>query len=428
MDKGALTDVLEVVLTRVHAVSIATRDVSIATPEGHHVLTEIREGMINQDLAEEIVLPVLEMQPEFKDKAPMINSGAGLSGFQSQFVASMLVREARGRKSAKAAVAWLEKVLGTDSAAGLAIQTLWGIAPTQRISISEGVDLLPLESLPPSRQKDQCTDDHWSPTARRLPLPPFAWKPPTAALVAKTEVRPFLIDAPTEKNSKDNNVREAYPPLEDIRLCLALEGPSIIIAGVSWFQYVDPDLEAAILFEGSTSYTNREVLPLHIPEDSLVVATDVQAIVRAYMALKPVVRNRLRIALEHLHQALIRSDPFASTLEIAIALEALLIDSSGEHTFKLAYRAALLVSEDVEERIATRAIITAAYDMRSKLMHGGPRSGTVKVIKGQKKEPVEEVASRASKITALVIKRIIMEGGPPEWNQFELSDGKTWKH
>ena len=110
MDKGALTDVLEVVLTRVHAVSIATRDVSIATPEGHHVLTEIREGMINQDLAEEIVLPVLEMQPEFKDKAPMINSGAGLSGFQSQFVASMLVREARGRKSAKAAVAWLEKV------------------------------------------------------------------------------------------------------------------------------------------------------------------------------------------------------------------------------------------------------------------------------------------------------------------------------
>ena len=103
MDKGALTDVLEVVLTRVHAVSIAT-------PEGHHVLTEIREGMINQDLAEEIVLPVLEMQPEFKDKAPMINSGAGLSGFQSQFVASMLVREARGRKSAKAAVAWLEKV------------------------------------------------------------------------------------------------------------------------------------------------------------------------------------------------------------------------------------------------------------------------------------------------------------------------------
>ena len=427
MDKGALTDVLEVVLTRVHAVSSATHDVSIATPEGHHVLTEIREGMINQDLAEEIVLPVLEMQPEFKDKAPMINSGTGLSGFQSQFVASMLVREARGRKSAKAAVAWLEKVLGTDSAAGLAIQTLWGIAPTQRISISEGVDLLPLESLPPSRQKDRCTDDHWPPTARRLPLPPFAWKPPTAALVAKTEVRPFLIDASTEKNSKDNNVREAYPPLEDIRLCLALEGPSIIITGLSWFQYVDPDLEAAILGEGSTSYINREVLPLYISADSPVVAIDVQAIVREYMALKPAIRNRLRIALEHLQQALIRSDPFARTLEIAIALEALLIDSSGEHTFKLAYRAALLVSDDVDERIATRAVITAAYVMRSSLMHGGRRSGTVKVI-GQEKEPVKEVASKAAKITALVIKRIIMEGGLPEWNQFELSDGKTWKH
>ena len=426
MDKGALTDVLEVVLTRVHAVSSATRDVSIVTPEGHHVLTEMREGMINQELAE-IVLPVLKMQPEFKDKAPMINTDAGSFGFQSRFVAPMLVREARRRKSAKAAVAWLAKVLGTDSAAGLVIQTLWGIAPTQRISISEGVDLLPLESLPPSCQKEQLTNVHWIPAAHRLPLPPFAWKPPTAALVEKTEVRPFLIDASTEKNSTANSIREVHPPLEDIRLCLALEGPSIIIAGLSWFQYVDPDLEAAILGGGSVSYTNREVLPLHIPADSPVVATYVQAIVRAYMELKPAIRNRLRIALEHLHQALIRRDPFARTLEISIALEALLIDSRGEHTFKLAYRAALLVSDDVEERIATRAYITAAYDMRGRLMHGGERSETVKVIKGQEKEPVEEVASRAAKITALVIKRIIMEGGFPEWNRFELSDGRIWK-
>ena len=33
----------------------------------------------------------------------------------------------------------------------------------------------------------------------------------------------------------------------------------------------------------------------------------------------------------------------------------------------------------------------------------------------------------AATITARVIKRIIMKGGPPEWNRFELSDGKTWK-
>ena len=425
MDKGALTDVLEVVLTRVHAVSSATRDVSIATLEGHHVLTAIREEMINQELAE-IVLPVLEVQPEFKDKAPMIKTMNGSVGFQSLFVAPMLVREARRRKSAKAAVAWLAKVLGTNSAAGLAIQTLWGISPTQRIPLLGDVDLLPFESLPPSRQKEQLTNVDWAHNNMRLPTPFFSRMPLTAVLVAKTEVRPFLIDKTIEENSTNNGICQVPPPLDDIRLCLALEGPSPIIAGLSWFQYADPDLEAAILVVGG-SHSGQEVFPFGLLADSPAPTTDVQAIVRAYMALEPAIKNRVRIALERLHKALIRSNPADRALELSIALEALLITSAGEHTFKLSYRAALLVSEDVEERIATRAIIGATYGMRSDLMHGGRHSETVKVIKGQEKEPAEEVASKAAKITALVIKRIIMKGGPPEWDQFELSNGRTWE-
>ena len=425
MDKGALTDVLEAVLTRVRDVSIATPDVSIETPEGRLLLTETRETKINQELAE-IVLPVLKIQPEFKDKAPMINTGAGSFGFQSPFVAPMLVREARHRKSAEAAVAWLAKVLGTDSAAGLAIQTLWGMSPTQRIPLSEDVDLLPFESLPPSRQKERLTNVDWPHNNMRLPTPFFSRMPLTAALVAKTEVRPFLIDGTIEENSTNNGICQVRPPLDDIRLCLALQGPSPIIAGLSWFQYVDPDLEAAILVVGGR-HSGQEVLPFGFLAGSPAPTTDMQAIVRAYMALEPAIRNRVRIALERLHKALIRSTPADRALELSIALEALLIDSRGEHTFKLAYRAALLVSEDVEERIETRAIIGAIYGMRSDLMHGGQHSETVKVIKGQEKEPAEEVASRAAKITALVIKRIILEGGPPEWNQFELSDGRIWK-
>ena len=256
--------------------------------------------------------------------------------------------------------------------------------------------------------------------------PFFTRKPPTAALVAKTEVRPFLIDASQEENSPDNCVFQVIPPLDDIRLCLALEDPSIIIPGLGWFQYVDPDLEAAII-PMSGGYSNQEVLPFGLLEDSLVSATDVQAIVRAYMALEQEnIKKKIRIALERLHQALIRIDPADRTLELSIALEALLITSAGEHTFKLSYRAALLVSEKVEERIETRAMIEAAYGIRSALMHKGHVEPVFKV-KGQGKKPVEEVASRAAKITALVIKRIIMEGGFPEWNRFELSDGRIWK-
>ena len=65
MDEGALTEVLEVVLTRVHDVSISTPDVRISIPEGHLLLTEARETQINHELAK-IVLPILEVQPEFR--------------------------------------------------------------------------------------------------------------------------------------------------------------------------------------------------------------------------------------------------------------------------------------------------------------------------------------------------------------------------
>ena len=429
MDEGALTEALEVVLARLHEISSATPDAGIDMPGGHRLtegplVTELREVQIDSELAK-IVLPILEVQPEFRDKAPMINTARGKSGFQSQFVAPLLVHEARHRKSARAAVTWLAKVLRTESGAGLAIQTLWGISPAQRIPLLEDVDLLPFESLPPSRQKEQLTNIDW-PQNIFLPTPFFTREPPTAALVAKMEVRPFLIDASQEENSPDNNVSQVIPPLNDIRLCLALEDPSIIIPGLGWFQYVDPDLEAAII-PISGGYSNQEVLPFGLLEDSLVSATDVQAIVRAYMALESEdIRKKIRIALERLHQALIRSDPADRTLELSIALEALLITAPGEHTFKLSYRAALLVSDKVEKRIETRAMIEAAYGIRSALMHRGP-VGPVFKVKDQGKKPVEEIASKATKITALVIKRIIMRGGLPEWNRFELSDGRTWK-
>ena len=419
MDEDALTAALETALGRLDEVSIATRNVKVATPEGR-LLTEVREARIDYELAK-IVLPILEVQPEFKDKAPMIHSMAGNIGFQSRFVAPVLVREARHRKSAKAAVTWLTKVLGTDSGEGLIIQTLWGISPTQRISIWEGVDLLPFEALPHSRQKERLKDVDW-PHNVSLPIPFFSWTTPTAALIAKTEIRPFLIDAST----KDNGIHQVHPPLDEIRLCLALEGPSIILAGPSWFQYIDPDLEAAILAEAS-SHGSQEVLPHHVLlTDSPEPTTDVQVLGREYMALDQGMKNRIRIALERLHQALIRSNPADRALELSIALEALLGDSSGAHTFKLAYRAALLVSNNVEERIETRAIIEAAYIMRSALTHSGSAKPKVKV-KGHGQRPVEEVASSATTITARVIKRIIMEGGFPEWNRLELSDGKTWK-
>ncbi len=414
MNTDDLIAVLETALSQIHGLDTArSADLSV----------DVRETLVNHELGKEI-LPVLEAQPEWSGKAPMINVLNGFSGFQSQFVTPILVREARQRQSSKDAVNWLQKVMGTESGTGLVVQTLWGLAPTEDLCLLEGVDLLPFNSLPHSRQKAQLMQAEWLHGAR-LPLPPFAWEPPSAALVAKIEVRPFLVDASLVEKVPISESPHPHLLLDEIRLCLAIEGPSIILPGPSWFQYVDPDLEAALLGAG-TSFSHQEVLPLQVPQAPAVDLSDAPTLVRAYTELTSTVKSRVHTALTRLHQAVTRREPADKALEISIALETLLVNTPGEHTFKIALRAAMLGSDNVEERMANRAIIEAAYGMRSGLMHSG-HSATSVTVKGQGKRTAVDVISEAGKITARVIKRIITEGGFPEWNQFELSNGTRWK-
>jgi len=416
MNTDDLIAALETALAQIHEVSMTKR-------EKDDLIADMRETLVNHELGERI-LPILEIQPEFSGKAPMINELNALSGFQSQLVAPILVREARKRQSAKAAVDWLQKVLRTESGIGLFIQTLWGLAPTEKLSLLEDVDLLPFNSLPHSRQKDQLMQTEWLHGAR-LTVPVFAWEPPSAALIVKKEVRPFLIDASLIEKSPIKERIHPHVLLDEIRLCLAVEGPSIIFPGPSWFQYIDPDLEAALLGAG-TSFSHQEVLPIRVPKTSAIDLSGASSLVRAYTELTLSVKSRVHTALTRLHQALTRREPADSALEISIALETLLVNSPGEHTFKIALRAAMLGSDNVEDRMANRAIIEAAYGMRSALMHSG-HSATVVTVKGQGKRAAAEVISEAEIITARVIKRIIMKGAPPDWNQFELSDATRWK-
>lgn len=415
MDTDALITVLEAALVKGHSEAKAASEGEL--PQ------DIREAIRDHELGE-IVLPVLEIQPEFRGKAPMVNSNNGFLGFQSQFVAPILVREARRRESAKDAVNWLQKVLRTEKGAGLVVQTLWGIAPTKKINLTADVDLLPFGDLISSRQKEQILRMdglHGS----RLPIPLFAWNPPTSALVRKIEVCPFLIDAAIKEESRKNENSHIYSYLDEIRLCLAIEGPSIILPGPSWFQYVDPDLEAALLAAGS-SFSHQEVLPLQIPQNSVTDLSDSPALVQSYLELEPHIKSRVRIALTRFHQALARRFPADGALELSIALETLMVNDRGEHTYKIALRSALLASEQTEERAKIRAIIEATYGMRSALMHSGHSANTFSV-KGQGKRSAEEIVTESAMITARVIKRIIMKGRLPEWNQFEISGGTKWQ-
>ncbi|MBI2266132.1 MAG: hypothetical protein HYU64_13320 [Armatimonadetes bacterium] len=138
------------------------------------------------------------------------------------------------------------------------------------------------------------------------------------------------------------------------------------------------------------------------------------------MKLNTGLKSRARTAMQRLGQARLRRGPADTALEVAIALEALLVDSPGEHTFKIGLRAALLVSNDLEQRRRSRAIIEAMYKIRSSLMHSGQSSDTCKV-RGYGDLKTTEIVSEAMGITASVIQRVIGFGTTLDWGAIELS-------
>src|SRR5690606_377955 len=118
-------------------------------------------------------------------------------------------------------------------------------------------------------------------------------------------------------------------------------------------------------------------------------------------------KGRVRTALERLHSAMVRREPGDRAVELSIALETMLMSGErGDNRHKVGLRAALLTSETARERRQSRALVEAAYDIRSALMH----TGAVKkeaTVPGLGKLDSNTIITRVSAITAGVLRRIV---------------------
>jgi hypothetical protein len=346
----------------------------------------------------------------------MINSLSGATGFQPQFAAPMLIREAHRRHSAKASIAWLQKVLGTEQAEGIAVETFWGLRPTEPTTLIDNVQLMPFNSLPVSRQKEALSKTYWNPSPA-VATPTFLWDAPTAALVRPAVIRPYLRDA--DSNPQPNNTADYRALFTDARLCLATCGRRAIVPGPGWFQYIDPDLEAAVL-GSSSNLSHHELMPFSVESTGPVDTDRAIVLLDQFIVLDSGQKIKARIAMQRLSQAYLRRSPADKALELAIALEAMLVDSPGEHTFKIGLRAALLTSSNLDARRRNRAIIQAMYKVRSSLMHSGQASDICRVS-GYGDMQTAQVITEASAITAGVIEKIVGFGATPDWSAIELS-------
>lgn len=380
---------------------------------------DFREALFIQDLAKPLA-EVLSKQPEFAAGGFMVHHpDGGASGFQTSRAATALLRRVRKGENPQKAVEWLDKVITTERADVLCVMALWGVSVNERVQLGRSVDLVPLEQLPPSQYKERLLSPVDLEVIKFAFAAPWMLNRPKVALTVSDCVDPFITKVKADDGSSTNEPLRYHDLLDDVRLALTCVGPCAPLQAVSWFQYADADFEEAI--HHWTSSTVHEIPPSGFEPEVTINAADARAVLAGFFALSGQPLARVRVSLQRLNQALRRRAVGDCALELSIALEALLSDGSqGEHTYKVALRAALLSGGDLERRAESRAIIHAVYGLRSALVHRGTAPEMVKVrSKGQL--PAKEVVKQGASITATVIREVIRRGEIPDWNALELN-------
>jgi hypothetical protein len=365
----------------------------------------------------EHVLAIAE--PFSRGSGYLVQRDNGFVGFNAREASVALTRRVLRGDAPTAAVGWLEKVLRTEEAVGRGILALWGVEVEGAVDLGSDVCLVPFGALPDSAEK------RWL----EQPLEPFAvtpsflasmfCQPPTAALMCPQKVRPFLTSTKTPPTPQKAPL-QLNELLHDARLALTVIGPSCPVSAGYWFQFDDPDLADASLYGGILS-SHQEVVPHGIVPPVRLDPHEAHDIVSAFFRLRgnpP--QAKIRIALSRLNQAMRRPPHGDRTLDLAIALESLLVDGAGENTFKLGLRCGLLLPGSIERRRSVRSVIGALYTLRSALAHDGVLPSEVKVV-GQGKKPSAQIVEEATRVCAEVLRTILLSGWIPDWYASEIA-------
>ena len=347
----------------------------------------------------------LSAQPEFQQSGGFFIGVSGGATFAPGTACRPLLEIAL-KEGPAPAVAWLEKVFATSRSDVRYVTELRGISvPPCGLKVGK-VLFLPWQDQP------------ITPTAKHLggvysqPAGLYTLPPPTVALMVMLGVPVTGTRAEIGDQERQAAHAQAAANVAGTLLALTAAIDSAWSIGRSWYDFVDPDLQAAQLGfmwqdpppEAPPPYGATELTPDHA------------AFAARYLALSGKLRRKVDIASARLNLARRRASLGDKALEASIALEALLGDDDRfDLTYKLRLRAALLIQGDVDARQKAMRTIGDFYNLRSGVVHGS--------IADPKPESAETV-SQALAICVEVLRRLVDHGKVPIWQKLELSGGK----
>ncbi len=236
------------------------------------ILAAVRPSWAVRGLAEGLEEIITNDARFLGETVKLIATPNGVCGFYPKRLAPQLARKAIETNSSAEAIAWLKKVLSTKEATGNNIYVLWNVAVSSKVQLTEEIALVPFSSLPETRQK-KLLDDMVS--TQNLITAFWNWRLPSAAIVQKQFIEPFLLDGEDLKkeeqtNSRNEAVNSSDALISDTLSAITLAGACDPFFLVKWFNFDDPDLEYAIASIRSSG-PSVEIIPLDTGTDILEI-------------------------------------------------------------------------------------------------------------------------------------------------------------
>jgi hypothetical protein len=245
---------------------------------------------------------------------------------------------------------------------------------------------------------------------------------PKAAIIRKIEFSPKTYEYETYKpHSENSTLGPKQKELYEACACLTLVGPSTPLPVAYWTE-IEKWVPCAILLgEGWSSpiYDVKNVKNYLIKNEDVFRAQEIYEI---FSQLSPEIREKLRVPLGRLNQAIRRLDLVDKAIDLGIALEALFL-SDRSHTEQIAFtfrlRGAWFMAEDAQKRQELILIFDKLYDCRSRAIHSGRLDDKIN-IKRKPPIPTQEFLEQGIKLCVDAIEKILRKGCFPEWGKVIL--------
>lgn len=365
------------------------------------LLRDIQSGSFPSDTK---IVQEMKTRGEFApfDEQPQSIGAASVIATLPDLVNWMLARAAR--VGCETAVADVYRYLSTQQVPFKKIMVLAGAKTETSLRLAGGIEVIPFEILSPSTWKTAVTEyfgRSWT-----------NYKPSVAVQQPILWSRAEIHQGP--RRSIDD--KEEFEDLEDVRFCMTAIGPCAPLCLGSW---IEAD-------EGVPNLANMAHLPERLNAGNYPrgVAEDWSRLAlthERWRALPESKKRYLRVALSRLNEAMRRTEPVDSAIDLGIAIDAVFLSGKaadrGEIGVTLRLRASHYLGVDLASRRDISDLFSALYLLRNIAVHSGALGDRVK--SRSRVYEVPALLNAGFYWVAKAIRRITYHG-EPNWDSIIL--------